>query len=314
MPGTADDQPFRILALDGGGSKGAYTLGVLAYIEQELISEPLAGKFQLVYGTSTGSIIGSMLALGHDVQTIWRQYQSLVPEIMGTRRPRKRSARLRKLAHAIYRDELFDSFTTRVAIVTVNLDLNGPLIFKSHQDQLLRPPTNSTFVPGFGAKISDAVVASCSARPFFEPHTVDLGVFGTRTLVDGGHMANNPMPLALLETDHALKVARSRIRVLSVGTGDFAVRRGLMLGMLYRSFGAVRHLSELMDTSTKTMEWLNGVLFRGVHSERVSNTHKDICTNFLDPNVGRLEEIYSRGVQDAEKAENANGALTALLL
>lgn len=69
-----------------------------------------------------------------------------------------------------------------------------------------------------------------------------------------------------------------------------------------------------MDTSTKTMEWLNGVLFRGVRSERISSTHKDIRTNFLDPNVKRLEEIYSRGVQDAEKAENANGALTALLL
>lgn len=228
---SEDDRPFRILALDGGGSKGAYTLGVLAYIEQELVGRPLAGQFQLVYGTSTGSIIGSMLALGHDVQTIWRQYQSLVPEVMGTRLPKTRSAKLRKLAHGIYQDQLFGSFTTRVAIVTVNLDLNGPLIFKSHQDQLLRPPTNGAFVPGFGAKIADAVVASCSARPFFEPHTVDLGAFGRRTLVDGGHMANNPMPLALLETDHALNVARSRVKVLSVGTGDFAVRRGLMLSI-----------------------------------------------------------------------------------
>ena len=46
----------RILSLDGGGAKGFYTLGVLKEIEA-MINQPLAEKFDLIFGTSTGAII-----------------------------------------------------------------------------------------------------------------------------------------------------------------------------------------------------------------------------------------------------------------
>ena len=45
----------RILTLDGGGSKGFYTLGVLHELEAMLGSR-LHERFDLIYGTSTGSI------------------------------------------------------------------------------------------------------------------------------------------------------------------------------------------------------------------------------------------------------------------
>lgn len=50
-----------ILALDGGGSKGIYTLGVLKEVEA-IAPAPLHKCFDLIYGTSTGSIIGTLLA------------------------------------------------------------------------------------------------------------------------------------------------------------------------------------------------------------------------------------------------------------
>jgi patatin-like phospholipase/acyl hydrolase len=50
---------FRILSLDGGGIKGAFTASVLAAIEDE-INEPIGEYFDLIAGTSTGGI----LALG----------------------------------------------------------------------------------------------------------------------------------------------------------------------------------------------------------------------------------------------------------
>ncbi len=61
----------RILSLDGGGAKGFYTLGVLREVEA-LTGKPLCETFDLIFGTSTGSIIASLLALGHDVETIHR--------------------------------------------------------------------------------------------------------------------------------------------------------------------------------------------------------------------------------------------------
>lgn len=47
---------FRVLSLDGGGAKGFYTLGILREIEA-LIQCPLHERFDLIFGTSTGSIV-----------------------------------------------------------------------------------------------------------------------------------------------------------------------------------------------------------------------------------------------------------------
>ena len=307
-PPTTGDEPFRILSLDGGGSKGLH-IGGIAFVEQ-LVGGDLTDRFDLIYGTSTGSIIGSMIALGEDVGTIWGRYQSLVPEIMAKRRPNSRSELLVEHAGCIFGERSFSDFRTRVGIVTVNLP-NKPMIFKSHEDQLLQPAAGD-YVPGFGAKIADAVVASCSARPFFRPHVLDLGGLGERKLVDGGHMANNPTPLALLEARLALGIAEERLRVLSVGTGEFPARRGLLFGTAYYGFGTVRHITSLMETSSKTMEWLSQVLFRTVQPVRVNQAHSNIKTSLLDSSLKRLKEIYSLGAQDAEEAENDNGRLAAV--
>ncbi len=45
-------RPFRVLSLDGGGSKGVYTLGVLKEVEA-IVKAPLCTAFDLVFGTST---------------------------------------------------------------------------------------------------------------------------------------------------------------------------------------------------------------------------------------------------------------------
>jgi patatin-like phospholipase/acyl hydrolase len=58
---------FRILSLDGGGAKGFYSLGVLREIEA-MVGCRLHEKFDLIFGTSTGAIIGALLAIGKPVE------------------------------------------------------------------------------------------------------------------------------------------------------------------------------------------------------------------------------------------------------
>src|SRR6267378_7610996 len=55
------DKPCRILSLDGGGAKGFYTLGVLKGIEGMFGGAQLCERFDLIFGTSTGSIIGALI-------------------------------------------------------------------------------------------------------------------------------------------------------------------------------------------------------------------------------------------------------------
>ena len=60
---------------------------VLVEIER-MLDKPLHETFELVYGTSTGAIIASMVALGDDVaETIHNRYFKLAPAVRRKRFP-----------------------------------------------------------------------------------------------------------------------------------------------------------------------------------------------------------------------------------
>src|SRR6266705_5091786 len=78
------------LALSGGGAKGAFTVGALKVIRQKLGDSP----FPVISGTSTGSLIGTMLTVNDwttlvdiysKVQTenIVNPHHALVASILG---------------------------------------------------------------------------------------------------------------------------------------------------------------------------------------------------------------------------------------
>src|SRR5688572_25357579 len=76
--------PKRILALGGGGLRGILTLGILQKIEDTLRARHgaaadfrLCHYFDLIAGTSTGSIIAAMLGLGWSVDEIRQKYMKL---------------------------------------------------------------------------------------------------------------------------------------------------------------------------------------------------------------------------------------------
>jgi hypothetical protein len=67
---------FRILALDGGGVRGLFTAYVLGRLVKE---EPrLMDSVDLIAGTSTGAIIGTLLAFEHTPEQIVEIYRDLV--------------------------------------------------------------------------------------------------------------------------------------------------------------------------------------------------------------------------------------------
>ena len=109
--------PLHVLTLDGGGAKGFYTLGVLKEIEA-MVGWPLHQKFDLVFGTSTGAIIASLIALGHSVDSILDLYRKHVPSVMSQKTARARSQALKKLASEVFGDATFSDVKTGIGIVT----------------------------------------------------------------------------------------------------------------------------------------------------------------------------------------------------
>src|SRR3954471_21697456 len=79
-----DITPKRILALDGGGLRGVLTVAFLKRIEDILRTKTgggtdfrLSDYYDLIGGTSTGSIIAAGLALGMSVDEVRNHYFQL---------------------------------------------------------------------------------------------------------------------------------------------------------------------------------------------------------------------------------------------
>ena len=126
---------------------------------------PLYKRFDLVFGTSTGAIIGAMIALGYEIDEIHTIYKKYVPDLMKIKSAAGKSDTLQKLAVKAFGDKKFDAVKTGVGIITTKWVIERPMIFKGSVAQA--HGRIGTFAPGFGCTIADAVQASCSAYPFF---------------------------------------------------------------------------------------------------------------------------------------------------
>ena len=290
-----EEKPFRILSLDGGGSLGVYSLGVLTEIEAMLAPQPLHGALDLIYGTSTGSIIGSLIALKKPVDEIRKHYLKLAPDVMSRWFPKRKSRVLRDRADEVFGSAKFDAFSTDIGIVATHLVDNTPRIFKRHARQALG--RRHTFELGFGCTIADAVVASCAAYPFFRSHPVDTS-HGKSDLVDGGFVANDPALFALADALGPLGQPRSAIRLLSIGTGRFSEKRNLLQRLLFK-LGVVRTLTPLLVANASTIPPLRKALFNDIHWIRIDDAFpkEQNRTSFTESNAKTLADIYQLGRQ-----------------
>jgi predicted acylesterase/phospholipase RssA len=314
---SADAEPYRILCLDGGGAKGFYSLGVLREIEG-MLGCSLHERFDLIYGTSTGSIIAALLALGTSVTAIHDLYRSHVPRVMKNNKPAGKSKALGELADDVFGDKRFDAMRTGIGIVTTNWLLEKPMIFKnlaSHAHGSV-----GTFVAGFGCTISDAVQASCSAYPLFERKIVQTSMGDKVELVDGGYCANNPTLYAIADAVNAVKKPHSAIQVVSVGVGVYPKPRRSVLNRLKSGVVAkycanidVELLQKTLEINTQSMEQLRSILYSDIQTVRINDKFErpEMATDFTEHDLNKLNVLRQRG---RESFANNEPKLKELLL
>lgn len=241
---------FKILSLDGGGIRGAFTAAVLAEIESRL-QRPIGDYFDLVAGTSTGGLIAAAVATGMSASAIVDFYKGTGPMVFAPRpkyKPEKirrrvgmpiarfatkktvgveldevlqtkyESAPLEVAIHDVFGDQLVGEISKcRMVIPAVDVTAGRTIVFKTpHLPGLTR---DRHF------RITDVLMGTTAAPTFF-PHA-KLGEDGA--IVDGGLWANNPSLVAYTE---AMKIRTSAdrdcdprfepedIQILSIGTGE----------------------------------------------------------------------------------------------
>lgn len=293
----------RILSLDGGGAKGFYTLGVLREVEG-LLGGPLCDHFDLVFGTSTGSIIASLIALGNPIEDIHQLYKKHVPDVMQKKSASGKSEALKKLADEVFGRATFEDVKTGLGVVTTKWDLETPMIFKGSVSQA--HGRVGTFRPGFGCTISEAVQASCSAFPYFNRKTVRTFMGDEIELVDGGYCANNPTLFGIADAIAALNYEQGDCRVLSVGCGNYPTpKEGIGKRTYRRVLPTLPILEKTMGINVASMEQLRSILFKTVPTVRVNDTFEkpEMATDLFEHNLDKLNILRQRGAESYAKQE-----------
>ena len=293
---------FRVLVLDGGGSKGVYTIGVLKELELKL-GGLLYEHFDLIYGTSTGSIIASLIALAQPLKNIEELYRKLIPKIMSGSGKKEKNRLLKSVADEVFGAKKFDSFKIDVGIVSLNYDEQRPLIFKSNYNQA--HGMKHSFVPGFGCTISDAIQCSCSAYPVFDIKRITTKNQGEINVVDGGFIANNSTLFALIDATKAFNKKETDINLLSIGVGKFVEKPINWKLRILRKINFIKFIDRILNSNTTTNVLLSSLLFPNLKILRISETFNqpEYGTNMIEMDIQKLNKLTQLGIDSFAKFE-----------
>jgi len=186
---------MRAIVLSGGGAKGAYQVGVWKALRK------LGIKYDIVTGTSIGSVNGLMMVQNDFWKTLWLWSNISFDVIYDVKFPRKYSTllektkiyknyaryffknggismdKMEKILSKAYNKKQFKNSNINYGLVTYNLTNMEPL-FITKDDM--------------GNKVIDYVLASSCCFPAFQPKEINKEQF-----IDGGYYDNLPINLAI---------------------------------------------------------------------------------------------------------------------
>lgn len=261
MNSESNRRPFKILSLDGGGIRGAFSAAFLAEIEHTS-GKRISEHFDLFAGTSTGGIIALALAFDEPAARILEFYRRHGPSIfhrsifaktvrwmkwfdclrdVSLLRSAYRPRALMKGLEEFFGNRRIVEASRRLVVPAIDLCRGQTIVFKTphfpglHRDGKFRA--------------ADVALATSAAPTFFPAHTIENGSL----YIDGGLWANNPAMIAVVE---ALKIGRESavvdapgypklddIRLAAVGTG----RRATFVEAKRRLDGGIFWMRPLLD-------------------------------------------------------------------
>jgi len=213
-----DKGMFRILCLDGGGIRGAFTAAILdKWAEQLKMSKNAAfvRQFDMVAGTSTGAILAAGLGAGISTNKLMDFYSRHGGKIFdGTGGwwhfvANKYNSDSLVNALAVLENKTFSDSLCRLVIPSIDASTGHSRLFVT--------PHHPLRTSCRAVELREAVLASTAAPTYFEAAKVPDGIV-SQSYVDGGLWANNPALAAIAEAHGTLGIPMDQIDLLSVGT------------------------------------------------------------------------------------------------
>lgn len=216
---------WRILSIDGGGTRGVIPAHILAFIEKQT-GKPISQLFDLIAGTSTGGILSLLLTKPdsnggpqYSAQQLCEIYESAIPYIFRNPQswlgnlltPKYTSIAIEKVLRNAFGDCRLKNALTDVLIPCYDINHRLPYMFRS---RLARQRADCDF------PMKDVALATSATPTLFAPMLIPSNN-GDRfvKLVDGGVFANNPAIGAFAELRSLYPGEDDKFVLVSIGCG-----------------------------------------------------------------------------------------------
>lgn len=238
----------RILSIDGGGIRGLIPATVIASLEKEL--GPIASRFHMVAGTSTGGILACALSKGQAASSLIKMYQEHGSAIFSSS-----ITALGSVAGALYDANVLseamgpvlggvslENIEKDLLVTSYDLEHRSPGFFKSWKARGYELDHGEA-AESNNFLLADVARATSAAPTYFTPAQIKNQSGSTFALVDGGVFANNPAMCAYVAAK-SLYPHASEYLIVSLGTGDATKPIKYESAV---SFGVVGWASPLLD-------------------------------------------------------------------
>lgn len=288
--------PKRILALDGGGLRGCITVGFLERIESVLRqrhNKPdlvIRDYFDLIGGTSTGSLITGILVTGKTVEELKRIYVGMGKGVFS------------KLTWRQYRNKYDDTPLSEVideAVGDIPLDdpslTCGVCVVAKRADTestwpILNHPRGKYYEYNRHILLKNAIRASGAAPSYFEPKVLDVGMGENAAFVDGGvSMANNPaLQLFLVATLDGFPfhwpTGEDQLLITSLGTGNFKKKHDIHDVKTAALWEVAKHVPDmLIEDGSWMAQLMLQYMSRSPLAEEIDSEIGDLGNDLLAP-------------------------------
>lgn len=301
-------RPFRILSIDGGGIRGIYPAHILHCIEEHL-QVKLYESFDMIAGTSTGAIIAAGITCGVPAVKIVDMYSKHGAGIFSKKSSYFPGRRLKSMFQPMF-DSVYDARYLENVLADVFGDtrlgeITKPLLLPSTDIgngcvHVLKSGYSKDFTRDNNVLVKDAVLASCSAPTYFDPHKLDHYL-----LADGGLWANNPALAAVIDAQRRLGVSQSDIQVLTLGTGHSKTMYGTNNSRKWGLINGWRHkefISFILSLQSQSaMNYLNLQL----HPEQIKRIDFESDLPLPLDDVSIIDDLLSQADHDFTHSSEA---------
>uniref|UniRef100_A0A672K4D9 Calcium-independent phospholipase A2-gamma-like n=1 Tax=Sinocyclocheilus grahami TaxID=75366 RepID=A0A672K4D9_SINGR len=312
---------IRILAIDGGGTRGLLALQMLRSL-QELSGKPVHQLFDYICGVSTGAILGFMLGVFQiplkDCEDLYRTLSSDVFKqnlIVGTVKM--------SWSHAFYDSQIWekvlkekmgsdlliqtarDPDCPKVAAVSTVVNRAPPVKAFVFRNYSLPVGVRSHYRGSCRHRLWEAIRASSAAPGYFQEFAL-----GDDLHQDGGMLINNPTALAIHECQCLWPDVPLQC-VVSLGTGRFQTA-----GRTSVSYTSLKtKLSHVISSATDTEEvhtMLDALLPPNTYFRFNPYMSEDVALD--ESREEKLSQLQAEGLQylkrNQEKLQRAVSELT----